>query len=128
MSIFAIPVIPKGYFEDLIAHSSRFRGILVILGCFSRFRDFKAIIWIHSKPKKCTKKKRKGKSQWQSWSDQKLFIEYTSWRCLSKASCNNFLSSSWHHRRSIVVYGNQTANGLFQSIMSTGLYRRVKGC
>ena len=43
-SIFAIPMIPKGYFEDLIAHSSRFRGILVILGCFSRFRDFKAII------------------------------------------------------------------------------------
>ncbi len=73
---------------------------------------------------------------------KKLLIEYTSWRCFSKAPCNNFLSlsqwstmrpelidsSSWHHRRSIAVYGNQTANGLFRLIMSTGLCRRLKGC
>ena len=30
-SIFAIPMIPKGYFEDLTAHFSHFKGILVIL-------------------------------------------------------------------------------------------------
>ena len=36
-SIFAIPVIPKGYFGDLTAHSSRFRGILFILEVFGLF-------------------------------------------------------------------------------------------
>ena len=39
-SIFVIPVIPNGYFGDLTAHSSHFKGILVILEIFGLFWSF----------------------------------------------------------------------------------------
>ena len=39
-SIFAIPVIPKGYFGNLTAHSSHFKSILVILEVFGLFWSF----------------------------------------------------------------------------------------
>ena len=39
-NIFTIPVIPKGYFGDLTAYFSHFRGILVILEVFGLFWSF----------------------------------------------------------------------------------------